>query len=167
MTLAALFSFIMEYRAFFILFMLTAPWVAWLICLSIPGRWEEPYVLSANFGFVVLALFFWSGYLAYATNVDGGWQSVVQNADFMLLLLPPYYFFASRWVSKKRMELNDIPAYRLLQGMAMMALVYLVLSWFGNRVRFIFFSFMPFNVFLWLLAAVLAFGYFGYRKIFD
>lgn len=164
MTLESLFGAIVEYRVPIILLILAAPWLAYLICYLIPGQKEEPFVLSVNLGMATLGMLLLSGYLAYATNT-GGWQLVVRQADVLLLLLPPYHLIASLWLSRQRLPLQLIPAFRTLQGIAMMAGAFLLLSWFASRIHIIFFSFLPFTSFLWVLAIVVGMGYLGYRKV--
>jgi hypothetical protein len=165
MTLESLFLVIHQYRVPLILLVLSAPWITYLICYCIPGQKEEPFVLSINLGFAVFSLLLLAGYLAYATNT-GGWALVVKQADILLLFLPLYYLIASLWISYQRLPLQQIPAFRTLQGMAMLAGVYVVTSWLASRIHIIFFSYIPFNFFLVLLALLLAIAYAGYRRIF-
>jgi hypothetical protein len=163
MTLETLFT---EYRTPLILLMFATPWVTFLACRLIPGQQEEPFLLSANLALSVLSLLCLSGYLAYVTNT-GGWQQLIQQADIFLLVLPLYHLSISLWLSQFRMPLHQIPAFRTLQGIAMMGCVYLIFSWLASRIYIVFFSFMPFNSFLIILAAIVGFGYMGYRKIFS
>lgn len=164
MTLEAFYTLLMDYRFPIALLVLGAPWVTYLICHLIPGQREEPFVLSVNLSMAVVSLLLLTGYLAYATNT-GGWQQVVQQADIGLLCLPPYYLITSLWLSKRRLPLNLIPAFRTLQGLVMMAAAFLVLSWVLDKVRIVFFSYLPFTTFLWLLALLVGLGYAGYRRI--
>lgn len=164
MTLEALFLNILEYRVPIILLVLVAPWLTYLLCFFIPGKLEEPFLLSLNLGLAVLSLFLWVGYLAYATNT-GGWQRIVQQADIFLLFLPPYYLSTSLWISQQRLPLDAIPAFRIFKGLMLMAGVFLVLSWLLGRIRLIFFSYLPFSAFLWFLAILLAIAYTGYQYI--
>jgi hypothetical protein len=163
MTLETLFT---EYRAPIIFLMFGSPWVTFLACRLIPGQKEEPFLLSANLFLSVLSLLFLVGYLAYVTNT-GGWQQLIKQADVFLLALPLYHLTISLWLSQYRIPLEQIPAFRTLQGIAMMGCVYLVLSWLASRIYIVFFSYMPFHSFLILLAALLGFGYLGYRKMFN
>jgi hypothetical protein len=164
MTLESFFQQLMENRAIAIVLVLALPWLTWLICYLIPGRREEPLVLSVNLSLAVLSLLLWAGYLAYATN-QGGWARVVKEADLFLLLVPIYYVIASLWMSSKRIPLEQIPAFRVLQGLAVIAGVFLVISWLSHRVYIIFFSYMPFSTFLFLLAILLGIAYMGYERI--
>lgn len=163
MTLETLFT---EYRVPLMLLMFATPWVTFLACRLIPGQEEEPFLLSANLALSVLSLLFLIGYLAYVTNT-GGWQQLVQQADVFLLVLPLYHLSASLWLSQQRMPLQQIPAFRTLQGIAMMGCVYLVMSWMASRIYIVFFSYMPFNSFLLILAVLLGIGYMGYRKMLN
>lgn len=163
MTLETLFT---VYQFPLILLLLTSPWVTYLICRCIPGRREEPFVLSVNLWLSVLSLLALVGYLAYATNT-GGWTPIVKQANLVLLFLPPYHLVTSLWLSRLRLPLDLIPAFRTLQGLALMGAVYLVFSWLASRIYLVFFSYMPFNSFLMILAVVLGMGYLGYRKVFD
>ena len=164
MTLEALFSQIVNYRDIILFFILIAPWLTWLICFLIPGYWEEPYILSFNLWFALITMFFWVGYLSYATNT-GGWSLVVKQADFLLLAAPPYYLLSSLWMSKQRIPLDLIPAFRTLEGFIFLAGAFLVLSWMLSRIRIIFFSALPSSTFLVILAIVLTLGYLGYRQV--
>jgi hypothetical protein len=163
MTFEALFT---TYQTPIIILMLASPWVAYLICRCIPGYREEPFVLSVNLWLSVLSMLVLAGYLAYATNT-GGWTQIVKQANLVLLFLPPYHLVSSLWLSRLRLPLDTIPAFRTLQGFAMMGLIYLIFSWLASRVYFVFFSYMPFSSFLLILAALVGVGYLGYRKVFD
>ena len=164
MTIEALFSQIVNYRELIIVAILIAPWLTWLICFLIPGYWEEPYLLSLNLWLALLTMLVWVGYLAYTTNT-GGWSLVVKQADILLLITPPYYLLASLWMSKQRMPLDLIPAFRTLEGLIFMAGAFLVLSWILSRIRVVFLSFIPSSLFLGIIAFVVVLGYLGYRQV--
>ncbi len=166
MTIETLFLTLLEYRIPIALAILAAPWLTYVICALIPGQREEPFVLSVNLTLAVISLLMLTGYLAYTTNL-GGWQQVVQQADLLLLFLPIYYLLTSLWISKRRLPLHLIPAFRTLQGLMMMAGIFLVLSWLAEKIRIILFSFIPFSYFLLFLAVLVAVAYAGYRKILD
>jgi hypothetical protein len=164
MSVGEFFQGLVIYRIPILIAILVAPWFTWLICALIPGRREEPFLLSINIGFAVASILLWAGYLAYATNT-GGWERVVNEADILLLLAPPYYLASSVWVASKRIPLQTVPAFRALQGLATIAGAFLVLSWILGRVRIVLFSFIPFQYFLLILAGILFIGYLGYLKL--
>ena len=145
--------------------MLVAPWITWSICFVVPGYREEPWVLSLNLWLAMVSIMFWMGYMAYATNM-GGWR-IIKHGDFLLLIMPLYYLISSVWVAKQRIPLARVPAFRTLQGAAMMTGAFLILSWFLGRIRIVLFSYLPFSSVLWLLALALTLGYIGYRRIVD
>ncbi len=164
MTLETFFISLNENAVPISLLILAAPWVVWVVCYAIPGRAEEPWVLSLNLLAAVTSIVLWSGYLAYTINTSG-MELVVKQANIFLLVMPPYYVIASIWVSRQLMPLSDIPAFRSLQGVAMLAGVYVALAWFASRIRIYIVSFIPFWVFLWILAGLLLVGYVGYRRL--
>jgi hypothetical protein len=164
MSFGEFFQALVAFKIPILVAILIAPWFTWLLCALIPGRREEPFLLSVNIGFAVLSLLFWAGYLAYATNT-GGWQRIVEEADILLLLAPPYYLASAVWVASKRVPLPTVPAFRALQGLATIAGVFLVLSWILGRVRIILFSFVPFPYFLAILAGLLFVAYLGYLRL--
>ncbi len=164
MTLQELFRFFLEHRAIIVGLMLAAPWLSWLICLAIPGQQEEPLVLNLNLGLALLSLLGEVGYLLYATNL-GGWSRVVSEADLLLLLAPLYYVGVSLWVSRQRLPLSQLPAFRVVQGLGMIAAAYLLLSWILSKIRFIFWSYLPLGFFLLLLAAIVGLAYLGYLRL--
>ncbi|MEN9204785.1 MAG: hypothetical protein Q6K70_03145, partial [Thermostichales cyanobacterium DRC_bins_46] len=133
----------------------------------IPGKWEEPWVLSFNLALAVATIVMWAGYLAYATNT-AGWDKVIEEANVLLLLAPPYYLLTSLWVSRQRLPLGAIPFFRTLRGIMIMAGVYMVLAAILARVQLyiVFFNIsqIPFSVLLWILAGLLLVGYIGYRQ---
>lgn len=153
------------YRIPIILLMLVSPWLAWATCHLIPGKREEPLVLSLNLALSVTGILCLMGYLAYTSNT-GGWQQFAQQADIFLLLSVPYHFIVSVWLSKLRLPLERIPAYRFMQGLIMMGAVYLVLSWLARRIYIVFFSYIPFQYFLVFLAVLVIVAYVGYEKVF-
>ena len=164
MTLQELFRFFLEHRAIIMGLMLAAPWLSWLICVAIPGQQEEPLVLNLNLGLALLSLLGEVGYLLYATNL-GGWSRVVSEADLLLLLAPLYYVGVSLWVSRQRLPLSQLPAFRVVQGLGMIAAAYLLLSWILSKIRFIFWSYLPLGFFLLLLAAIVGLAYLGYLRL--
>ncbi|MDJ0901014.1 MAG: hypothetical protein QNJ55_19600 [Xenococcus sp. MO_188.B8] len=144
--------------------MLAAPWLSWLICVAIPGQQEEPLVLNLNLGLALLSLVGEIGYLLYATNT-GGWSRVVSEADLLLLLAPLYYVGVSLWVSRQRLPLSQLPAFRVVQGLGMIAAAYLLLSWILSRIHLIFWSYLPLGSFLFMIAAVVGLAYLGYLRL--
>ncbi len=164
MTLETFFIALNENSILIFLAILIAPWLTWIVCSLIPGQWEEPFLLSLNLGLAVASILFWAGYLAYATTI-GSWETVVKQANVLLLFAPPYYVSTSLWVARQRLPLGQIPAFRALQGLAIIAGVYLILSWLSHRVYIVFFSRMPFSAFLWILAGLLGIAYLGYLMV--
>ena len=164
MTLKELFLLFVEYRGLILGVMLIAPWLSWLICVAIPGEQEEPWVLNFNLALALLSLLLTIGYLLYATNI-GGWSQVVTEADLLLLLAPLYYVAVSLWVSRQRLPLSQLPAFRVLQGLGMIVTAYLLLSWIASKIRLIFFTYLPLGFFLLLLASLVGLAYLGYLKL--
>ncbi len=164
MTLEALFNNIAAYRIPIILVLIASPSITYLACYFIPGKKEEPYLLSINLGLSMLSMLMLSGYLAYVTNTSG-WQKVIQQADILLLFLPPYHLITSLWLSRQRIPLQSIPAFRTLQGLTMLGGVFLVLSWLASKIHIVLFSYLPFGSFLVVLGVLLGIGYAGYRKL--
>lgn len=165
MTLEAIFGNISVYQIPIIIILLSSPWITYLACYVIPGKKEEPYLLSLNLGLSMVSMLLLSGYLSYVTNTDG-WQKVIQQANVLLLFLPPYHLITSLWLSGKRIPLETIPAFRTLQGLTLLGGVFLVLSWLAAKIRIVLFSYLPFSSFLILLAILLGLAYVGYRKLF-
>lgn len=166
MTLENIYLLISEYQTILIGLMLIAPWLSWLICVIVPGKAEEPLVLSINLGFSLLCLFAELGYLAYATTV-GGWTKVIKEADFLLLLAPIYYLGVSLWLSRQRVSLSQLPTFRLIQGLTTILAAYLMLSWIVAKIRILIFSYLPFGWFLLFILSLLALAYLGYLRIIN
>ena len=164
MSLEGLYTEILTYRVPIILLLFGSPWMAYLSCFLIPGKKEEPFILSLNLGLTTISLVMLLGYLAYAINT-GGWASVVRQADIFLLLLPLYHAGVSLYLARLRLPLQAIPAFRTMQGLVMISGALLAVSWILERVRIVLFSYLPFGTFLGLLALLLAIGYAGYRKL--
>ena len=164
MTLQTLFLFLLKHRALVVGLIVIAPWLSWLICVAIPGRREEPFVLNFNLGLALVSLLGEIGYLFYATNT-GGWSQVVQEGDILLLLAPLYYVGVSLWLARQRLPLSQLPVFRVVQGLGMIAVSYLILSVILSKIRLIFFSYLPFGYFIILIASVLGLAYLGYLKI--
>ena len=164
MTLKELFLLFLQYRELILGLMLIAPWLSWLICVAIPGKREEPLVLNLNLGLALLIVLGEIGYVLYATNT-GGWTKVVREADILLLLAPLYYVTVSLWLTRQRLPLEQLPAFRVLQGVGMIAIAYLVLSWIGSKLRLVLVSYLPFGFFLLLLASLFGLAYLGYLRL--
>ena len=166
MTLLDLFIAIAHYQIPLILFLIGTPWITYLACYAIPGKREEPYLLSFNLGISVTSMLLLAGYLAYTTNT-GGWQKVAQEANIFLLFLPPYHLITSVWLSKQRLPLQSIPAFRTLQGLVILGGVFLAFSWLASKIHIVLFSRMPFSTFLAIIALLLALAYWGYRQMLN
>ena len=166
MSLEGLYTEILTYRVPVVLLLFGSPWIAYLGCFLVPGKKEEPFLLSLNFALTTLSVVMLVGYLAYATNT-GGWPKVVRQADVLLLILPIYHAGVSLYLSRLRLPLKVIPAFRTMQGLVMISGVLLALSWVLERVRIVLFSYLPFGTFLGLIAMLLFVGYAGYRKLID
>lgn len=164
MTLQTLFQELLEYRLVIIITVLLLPWVTYGICSLIPGKKEEPHMLSFNLGVSLLLLFCFIGYLIYAFS-GRGFAQIVEEADFLLLLMPLYHTGFSLWLSKRRIPLEKIPAFRLMKGLGMVALAFMALMWIASKIRIVFFSFLPFSTFLYIVGAIIAFGYIGWRYL--
>lgn len=164
MTLQALFTWFVAYKPAVLLLLFFAPWLALGLCAAIPGRREEPFILSFNLAMACLSLLMAIGYLAYATG-SGGWTRVVEEADILLVLAPCYYVAVSLWVTKQRLPLEQVPAYRAMQGLAVVGVGYLGLAWVLGKIRFLVFSYMPFQFLLVLLLGLLGVMYFGYLRL--
>ena len=164
MTLQSLFTLVVEYKPAVLLLLFFAPWVALALCMVIPGRQEEPFILSFNLGMACLSLLMAVGYLLYATNT-GGWARVVQEADILLVLAPCYYVGVSLWVTRQRLPLEQVPAFRAMQGLALIGAGYLALAWFLSKIRFLIFSYVPFPVLVVLFLGLLGVVYVGYLRL--
>ena len=71
MTLQQLYSLLADYKPIILLVMLFAPWVAWGICIAVPGKKEEPFVLSCNLVMATISLLLTVGYMWYVTSTGG------------------------------------------------------------------------------------------------
>ncbi|MEP0947205.1 MULTISPECIES: hypothetical protein [Cyanophyceae] len=164
MTLQDLFTLFVAYRHAVLLVLFFAPWLALGLCILIPGRQEEPFILNFNLGMASLSLVSAVGYLMFATQ-NGGWARVVKEADILLMLAPCYYVGVSLWVTRQRLPLEQVPAYRAIQGLALLSVGYLGLAWFLSKIRFLVFSYVPFQVLVLLLLGLVGVIYFGYLRL--
>jgi vacuolar-type H+-ATPase subunit I/STV1 len=165
MTLESFYDLLVRNYIPIVILLVAAPFVAWFLCYLIPGRREEPLVLSINFGLALASMALWAGYIAYALNTRG-LESIAREANLLLLVAPPLYLILSFWLASRRLPLSQIPAFRTMQGIAMMFAVYLVIAWLAQRIHIVFFSYMPFSGFLVILAVLLLVAYFGFRRAF-
>lgn len=164
MTLQTLFTWFVAYKSAVLLLLFFAPWLALGLCVAIPGQREEPFILNFNLGMACLSLLAAIGYLIYATS-NGGWTRVVQEADLLLMLAPCYYVGVSFWVTKQRLPLEQVPAFRAIQGLALVGVGYLGVAWFLSKIHFLVFSYVPFHVLVMLLLGLLGVMYFGYLRL--
>ena len=166
MSIGTLYSEILSYRLPLGLLLFVSPWVTYLACALIPGKREEPSLLSVNLALSTLSILMLVGYLAFALNT-GGWAKVVNQADVILLVLPIYHVIASLYLAQLRLPLQRIPAFRTMQGLVMLGAAFFALSWVLSKIRIILFSYLPFGTFLGLMALLVVLGYVGYRKIVE
>ncbi len=164
MTLQALFTWFVNYKSVILLLLFFAPWLALGLCVAIPGRREEPFILSFNLGMAFFSLLLAIGYLMYATS-SGGWVKVIQEADILLMLAPCYYVGVSLWVTKQRLPLEQVSAFRAIQSLALIGVGYLGIAWFLSKIRFLIFSYVPFQFLVILLLGLLGVMYFGYLRL--
>ena len=164
MTIQDLFLLILEYRVIVLAMMFLAPWLSYLICVLVPGTKEEPLVLNLNLNLALICLLGEIGYLLYASHL-GGWQRIVEDSEFLFLLAPVYYVGVSLWVSRQRLPLKKLPAFRALQGLGMLVAAYLLLAWLFSKIRIVLFSYLPFGFLVVAVIALLSIGYLGYLKI--
>ncbi|MGK7888559.1 MAG: hypothetical protein AB4042_04445 [Leptolyngbyaceae cyanobacterium] len=164
MTIQDLFALLNQYQPLVLLLILAAPWLAWGICVAVPGQREEPFVLSLNLGMALISLLMAAGYLLYATN-HGGWGRVFEEADILLMLAPCYYVGVSVWVTKQRLPLSQIPVVRAIQGLALIGVGYLGVGWFLRKIRIIVFSYIPFQYLLLLILGLIGVAYLGYQRL--
>ena len=164
MTLQTIFAGFVEYRTVVLLLLFVAPWLALGLCVAIPGRREEPFILSFNLGMACLSLLMAIGYLAYA-NSTGGWTQIVQEADILLISAPCYYVGVSLWVTRQRLPLEQVPAFRAIQGLALVGVGYLGVTWFLSKIRFLVFSYIPFPLLVMLFLGLLGVAYVGYLRL--
>ena len=166
MSLGDLYSEILAYRVPIMLLLFGSPWMIYLSCFLIPGKREEPLLLSLNLGLSTLSILILAGYLAFAANT-GGWEKIVNQTDILLLILPVYHLLVSLWLSQLRLPLRRIPAFRTMQGLVMIGGAFFALSWVLSKIRIVLFSYLPFGTFLGVIALLLMVGYAGYRKLRD
>ena len=163
MTIQDFFVSLNDNKPVLLLAILFAPWLALGICLTIPGKREEPLVLSFNLGMAVLSLFLLLGYTWFATQ-NGGWNRVFQEADILLVMAPFYYVGISFWITKQRLPLEQVPVARALKGLALIGVAYLGLSWFLSKIRILAITFIPFPLLLLFFFMLVGLGYWGYLK---
>ena len=164
MSLGDLYGEIETYRWAIALLLSGSPWITYLGCFLIPGKREEPLLLSVNLALSTLSVLMLIGYLAFATNT-GGWAKVVNQASVLLLVLPVYHLLISLWLSQLRLPLRRIPAFKTMQGIVMLGGAFLALSWVLSKIRIVLFSYLPFGTFLGLIALLIGLGYAGYLKL--
>ncbi|ESA33952.1 hypothetical protein N836_19325 [Leptolyngbya sp. Heron Island J] len=100
----------------------------------------------------------------YATS-SGGWARVIQEADILLMLAPCYYVGVSLWVTKQRLPLEQVSTFRAIQSLALIGVGYLGIAWFLSKIRFLIFSYVPFQFLVILLLGLLGVMYFGYLRL--
>lgn len=164
MTIQSLYQELLAYKTIILLVVAILPWATYGLCTLIPGRKEEPYVLSMNIAVSLLLLVSLLIYLIYAFS-GRGFAQIVEEADLLLLLIPIYHVTVSLRLSKKRILLDDIPAFRLMKGLGMVALAFAALMWIASKIRIIFFSFLPFSTFIYIVGGILLFGLLGIRYL--
>ncbi|MEO0768173.1 MAG: hypothetical protein AAFY72_01875 [Cyanobacteria bacterium J06649_4] len=94
-----------------------------------------------------------------------GVSRIVQEADILLMLAPCYYVGVSLWIAKQRLPLSEVPAFRAIQGLALIGAGYLGLVWLLSRIRVLIFSFLPFQFLVLLLLGLVAVAYLGYQRL--
>jgi len=163
MTLQQFYSLLSDYKPAILLLMLLAPWLAWGICVAVPGKKEEPFVLSCNLVMATVSLLLTIGYMWYATST-GGVNKVVQDVDILFVLAPCYYVGVSLWITRQRLPLAQVPAARAIQGLALIGAGYLGIAWLFSKLRIVLFSFLPAQFLLLILFGLVAIGYMGYQR---
>jgi len=164
MTLQQAYSLLLDHRPTILLILLLAPWLALGICVAVPGKKEEPFVLSFNLFMAVASLLLAVGYVWYSTHTAGVGK-LVQEADILLILAPCYYVGVSLWITRQRLPLSQVPAFRAIQGIALIIAGYLGLAWILSKIRILIFSFLPFPLLVLFILALISVGYLGYQRL--
>lgn len=164
MTLQSLYYELLAYKTPILIAILVMPWLAYGVCKLIPGRKEEPYVLSVNLALSLILLVLLLIYLIYAFS-GRGFAQLVEEADLLLLIMPIYHVLVSLWLSKKCIPLEDIPASHWMKGLGMIAVAFAALMWIASKIRILFFSFLPFSTFLYIVGGILLFGLLGIKYL--
>jgi hypothetical protein len=146
--------------------MILSPWIAYYLCVIIPGKVEEPYILSGNLFISALATFILSVYLTFSLN-RSGFRTSGQEADLFLMLSVPYHLILSVHLSKKRMSLSEIPAFRMIQGGIILSISLFILLSLFSKIRIYIFSYLSFNNLLIIVGILMFFAYIGWLEIFE
>lgn len=164
MTLQQFYGLLADHRLAILLLLLFAPWLAWGICIAIPGKKEEPFVLSCNLVMAVVSLLLTVSYVWYLSATTG-LEAVVQEVDILLVMAPCYYVGVSLWITRQRLPLSQVPAARAIQGLALLGAGYLGVAWLLSKLRIVLFSFLPMPFLMLILLALVGIGYMGYQRI--
>lgn len=164
MTLQQAYTLLTDYKPVILFAILVAPWLALGICIAVPGKKEEPFVLSFNLFMATASLLLALGYVWYATSTTGV-DKIVQEADILLMLAPCYYVGVSLWITRQRLPLSQVPAFRAIQGIALIGAGYLGLVWILSKIRILLFSFLPFPLLVLFILGLVSVGYLGYQRL--
>ncbi len=155
-----------QYRIPLLIFMILSPWVAYYLCVIIPGKSEEPYILSANLFVSALAAFILCIYLTFSLN-RSDFRNIAREADIFLLISVPYHLMLSFHLAKKRMKLAEIPAVRIIKGAIVFSMALFILTAIFNKIRILVFSYVSFNTLLIIMIVLIVIACCGWSEMFD
>jgi len=156
---------LIEYKWIIATLLLVLPWITHFLCILIPGKREEPILLSVNLFFSAMVSLVFCIYFADIIRTND-WKRVAKEADIVLLILAPYNVITSIRLAKKRLPLEQIPTFRIIQGSILISIVLLFFSWLSQRSHIFFFSRIPFSWFMVTVGIMLLIGYLGWLQIF-
>jgi hypothetical protein len=93
-------------------------------------------------------------------------QRSIYDIDLITHFLPIVSMVVTVLVTKRYVNLDDIPGFDKLTGMIMMITVVLILLWILDKTRIIVFTYLPFIYVILILVALLFIFRLGLKKVF-
>jgi hypothetical protein len=166
MTLNELFNFLSENPAYTLTFLITIPALSGIIgILADDHAGKDPW---RYFYMLLLYLISIPGIFAFTLLIYSFLfeRKSVYDIDLITHVLPIISMILTVWLTRRMVNLDDIPGFGKLRGLFMMIATALILLWVLDKTRIVLFSYLPFIYVLLILIVLLLIFRLGLKKVF-
>lgn len=166
MTLNELFNFLSENPVYTIAYLVAIPALSGIIGILADDRsGEDPW---RYFYMLLLYLISIPGIFAFTLLIYSFLfeRNSIYDIDLITHVLPIISMILTVWLTRRMVDLDDIPGFGKLRGLIMMITTALVLLWVLDKTRIVLFSYLPFIYVILILVVLLLVFRFGFKKVF-
>ena len=166
MTLNDLFTFLSEHPVYTIGYIILIPAITGIIGILVPEKGgEKPWNYFYMFLLYLISIpgIFAITLLVYSFLFE---RTSIYDIDLITHVLPVISMVATIWLTRRNVNLDDVPGFDKLTGLIMMITTVLVLLWVLDKTRIVIFSYLPFVYVLLIIVALLLIFRWGLKRVF-